>query len=180
MYLMGGPWNTEGGYYHFGDSHEVEMAHRTRKGWGKFMGNKDILCNKFFPLGDRLRLWEATVTATVLYGSDAWTMTKKRESGLRAVQRKMLRMMLGSGRKAICREGEEEEEEDEDGDGDSDDDRGSEEDSEDDEEGEEEKEEIETWVEWLVRTTRLAEALGKRARVSLARTCITKVRHSTA
>ena len=75
----GGSVEYLGRLFSFGDLHEAEMAHRIRKGWGKFMGNKDILCNKFFPLGDRLRLWEATVTATVLYGSDAWTMTKNRK-----------------------------------------------------------------------------------------------------
>ena len=75
----GGSVEYLGRLFSFGDLHEAEMAHRIRKGWGKFMGNKDILCNNVFPLGDRLRLWEATVTATVLYGSDAWTMTKNRK-----------------------------------------------------------------------------------------------------
>ena len=59
---------------------DIEIEHRLQKGWKKFMSNKDILCGKSYPMRDRLRLFNATVTPTVLYGCGSWTMTDAREN----------------------------------------------------------------------------------------------------
>ncbi len=48
---------------------------------------------------DRLRLFDSTVTSTVLYGGEAWTLKETMKRRPRAVQRKMLRMVLGSRRR---------------------------------------------------------------------------------
>ena len=48
--------------------HDVELDHRIKQGWKKFMTQKEMLCGKAYPLRDRLRLFNATVTPTVLYG----------------------------------------------------------------------------------------------------------------
>ena len=47
-----------------------------------------------YSLNDRLRLVHGTVTPTVLYGSETWTMTKELEQKLQRTQRKMLRMIV--------------------------------------------------------------------------------------
>eukprot|EP00973_Karenia_brevis_P071847 9984620-Karenia_brevis.AAC.1 len=83
----------------FGNSDERELTNRINCAWGKFMKYKHELCYKQYPLQQRLKLFDATVTPTVLYCSGTWTMTKSRRDRLRGAQRHMLRRMLGSGRK---------------------------------------------------------------------------------
>lgn len=46
-----------------------------------------------------MKLFDATVTATMLYGCAAWALTKDLESKIQRAQHKMLRMMIRSGRK---------------------------------------------------------------------------------
>ncbi|CAE8606069.1 unnamed protein product [Polarella glacialis] len=85
----------------FIDYHEEEINYRIACGWRKFMANKKELCDKTYGLGHRLRLFSARVTPSVLYGSGCWTMNTDRESTLRTAQRKMLRMMMASGRRLV-------------------------------------------------------------------------------
>ena len=47
----------------------------------------------------RLRLFDSVVTATVLYGSSAWTMNAERERVLKVSCRKMLRKVVGTPRR---------------------------------------------------------------------------------
>eukprot|EP00973_Karenia_brevis_P030565 4215828-Karenia_brevis.AAC.1 len=61
----------------------------------------------------------------MLYGCEAWTLTQNLEARIRRTQRKMLRMILGSGRRKMISE-----------DG---------------------CETVETWVDWVQRTTHRAE-----------------------
>ena len=79
--------------------HDTEIEHRIAKGWAKFMLFKDELCNKKYALNHRLRLFDSVITPTILYGSGTWTMGRDRENTLRGTQRKMLRKVLGSGRR---------------------------------------------------------------------------------
>ena len=85
----------------FGDYHEDELANRIRAGWAKFSQHKQELTSKHYSLNDRLRLFASVITPTVLYGSECWTVTKMMESALKRTQRKMLRMVLGHGRRLI-------------------------------------------------------------------------------
>jgi hypothetical protein len=85
----------------FGEYHEDELASRIRAGWAKFAQHKQELTSKLYSLNDRLRLFTSVITPTVLYGSECWTMTKNMENALKRTQRKMLRMMLGHGRRVI-------------------------------------------------------------------------------
>ena len=58
-----------------------------------------------------MRLFDAVVTATALYGCGCWTMTAAREAKLRSTQRKIMRKVLGlRRRKAAAREEKEESE----------------------------------------------------------------------
>jgi len=60
---------------------------------------KDELCNNKYELNHRLRLFDSVIMPTILYGSGTWTMDRDRENTLRGTQRKMLRKVLGSGRR---------------------------------------------------------------------------------
>ena len=81
--------------------HASEVDNRIAKAWAKFMSLKKELCTKHYPLRDRLRLFQATVTSTLLYGSGSWTMTAPLQTKLRSTQRRMLRWMVGVGRKTV-------------------------------------------------------------------------------
>ena len=48
------------------------------------------------PIGLRLKLLDAVVTPTILYGCCSWAMTKARQQRLRATQRRMLRLIANS------------------------------------------------------------------------------------
>jgi hypothetical protein len=142
----------------FTDMHAVEMEHRIGKAWNKFMVMKRELCSRHYPLKQRLKLFEATVTASLLYGSGAWTMTAESERRLRTTQRRMIRWMVGVGRKKqllIPREHPSE-------DGDSENSSSS---SSMQEPSEEAQEFEETYVEWIKRATGISEMHLKAAGV---------------
>ena len=68
------------------------------------MRYKQELTNKHYPLSSRIRLFESVVTPTTLYGCPAWTLTKELEFTLQRTQRKMLRMILGAGRRRLTQQ----------------------------------------------------------------------------
>jgi len=78
---------------------DTEIAHRMSRAWAKFSVYKQELTNKGYSLFDRLRLFNAVVTPSALYGSGSWAMTQSRAQKLRSTQRKMLRTILGRGRR---------------------------------------------------------------------------------
>ena len=65
------------------------------------MEHKQELTGKHYSLNSRLKLFNAVIMPTVLYGSKCWTFSKQLESILRTTQRKMLRMILGQGRRRV-------------------------------------------------------------------------------
>ena len=76
------------------DSSAVEIEYRIKCSWASFMTFKKELCNRHYPLTQRLRLFNATVTPSACYAAATWTMTKSLEQRVRVTQRKMLRMIL--------------------------------------------------------------------------------------
>ena len=125
------------------------------------MSMKQELCCKRYSLRSRLRLFNAVITPTVLYASSSWTMTAQREMLLQTSQRRMLRRILGHGRKTQIKqnwehletssEGEEEQEE-------------RNEDEEDNSNSQ--KMEQESWVDWIKRTTQIAISEARKAQVT--------------
>ena len=53
----------------FQDSDENELKHRLKRAWAKFGVYRNELTNKRYSLFDRMKLFNAVVTPTVLYGS---------------------------------------------------------------------------------------------------------------
>ena len=78
---------------------EAELKHRIQAAWAKFTANKQELTNKHYTLGQRLCLFNSIVSPTALYGCTGWTLTKDMERTLCRAQRRMLRLILGSGRR---------------------------------------------------------------------------------
>ena len=77
-------------------SQDVELEYRLECGWRRLFAYKSKLCGTHYRLIDRLKLFGAVITPTVLYGSSTWTMTEARGAQLRTVPRRMLTWMLGS------------------------------------------------------------------------------------
>ena len=113
------------------------------------MSLRQELCNKGFRLQCRLRLFNATVSQTLLYGAGTWTLNAEREAKLRTAQRRMIRSMLQRPRRreeeieetSLQRHGQEE---------------GSEEESTEEVAEEEEGEALEQWHDWCKRVTKEA------------------------
>ena len=85
----------------FDHPHNAEIDNRIRVAWKRFMANKQELTSKSYTLRNRLRLFDSVVTSSMLYGSASWTLTQDLQSKLQRTQRKMLRMILGSGRRKL-------------------------------------------------------------------------------
>ena len=77
---------------------DEEIASRISKGWAKYGVYTRELTDRRIPLRLRLKLFEAVITPTVLYGSEAWTMTQQRLAKLQTAQRRMLRNLTQSHR----------------------------------------------------------------------------------
>ena len=83
------------------DARDTEINHRMRRAWAKFGAFKKELTDKGYSLFQRLRLFNSLVTPSILYGCASWVMTASREQTIRTTQRKMLRAILGKGRRPI-------------------------------------------------------------------------------
>ena len=162
----------------FEGHHDVELRNRLTKAWAKFATHKNELCSRHYSLHDRLKLFGAVITPSVLYGCGTWVMTAERERSLRTTERKMLRRMVGARRRKGAQE------EDSPGDG-SPSNRSSSSSSSSSSEGstdgsatdntgvapqaekeeDEEEEEEESWEEWIVRATNIAVGAAKKAGV---------------
>ena len=113
------------------------------------------LTKKHYSLSDRLRLFESVITPTVLYGSETWTLTAEMSRLLRTTQRRMLRMVLGQGRRRRERTSETQE-----------DDHHSDGSGEDPVNSQEAEEDVlETWVDWIRRVTHSVENSLQRLRI---------------
>ena len=78
----------------FVDPNRSEVESRIAAAWGKFHAMKQELTGQRYSLKDRMRLFNGAVTPTLLYGSEAWAMTKELDNRIKRVQRQMLRMII--------------------------------------------------------------------------------------
>ncbi|CAE8615196.1 unnamed protein product, partial [Polarella glacialis] len=133
----------------FGDYHGTEIQHRISKGWNKVWSLKKTLCDRSHSLKARLKLFDATITPTVLYGSCSWTLTAARERMLQTVQRRMLRKIIVSNRRMVPMGAEE--------DGASSVSSPADGGLIDFNNDEEDQEQLEPWLDWIKRLTHTAE-----------------------
>ena len=139
---------------------DAEIEFRINVAWQKFMAAREELCNKKYPLRQRLRLFGASVSRSFLYGSGTWTLTAERERKIRSAQRRMLRAMVGQGRQLVPKNHTDEDSESEEWE------LHSSEDEEEAEDSAKEEMEIEPWHQWVQRVTKLALKEMQKAGVS--------------
>ena len=90
----------------FGSSMKAEINNRIPTGWAVFHKHKGELCNKFYRLEDRVKLFESTVMPTVLYSSATWALTQVMERKLITARRRMLRYVFRIHRRRQDQDGE--------------------------------------------------------------------------
>ena len=83
----------------FHDPHTTEISHRMEKAWAAFCANKHILCNRSYPLKQRLHVFNSVVTPTALYGAGSWNLNSNTAAIIRRTQRQMLRSILQERRR---------------------------------------------------------------------------------
>ena len=74
---------------------EIENHFRIRQAWAKFHTNRKWLCNTLIPIKHRLQLFVAIVEPTILFGLDVLPISKADLKRLGALQRRMLRRIIG-------------------------------------------------------------------------------------
>ena len=73
----------------------VELAHRFQNAWWKFKEHRDTLVDQNISVASRLKLFEAVVTPKVLFGLSSCPLTKQQVQSIDALQRRMLRSIVG-------------------------------------------------------------------------------------
>ena len=71
------------------------LSHRLRCAWAKFDMFRTSLTNRHVDVRLRMKLFDAVVTPSVLYGLTAMPLTARDEDRLAIAQRKMLRQIVG-------------------------------------------------------------------------------------
>ena len=129
--------------------HDMEIDNRIASAWRKFGAKKSELTSQKFALRARLRLFDSTVSPCLLYGAGAWTLNEERKAKLRTTQRTMLRLIVGCRRKRIAQENSDL----------------SSLDTQSMSAVESLEPELENWIDFIVRSTHIAEAMSTRFKV---------------
>ena len=77
------------------DRSRVELAHRVQAAWLKFHEHRDVLTDRNISVRLRLKLFDATVSPTVLFGLATVPLSQNQLEYLGALQRRMLRLIVG-------------------------------------------------------------------------------------
>ena len=119
----------------------------------KFMEHKQEFTGAHYSFNSRLKLFDAVITPTVLYGSECWTTTKHLEDVLQTTQRKMLRMILRRGRRRLETQNQDDETSGEDVQS-----NVAEEETPETQATVDDQEELEPFIDWIRRVTHEAES----------------------
>ena len=74
---------------------KVAVGHRICCGWMKYKALQRIYEDKHIPVKFRLKLFDATISSTMLYSLQTCPFTQELENRLDVVQTKMLRRLVG-------------------------------------------------------------------------------------
>ena len=77
----------------------VEVAARLRAAWGKFHQLWPLLGKRDGNLHKRLKLFDASVTQTLLWCNESWVLTQREKQALTSTQNQMLRRIAGPRRR---------------------------------------------------------------------------------
>ena len=77
----------------------AEFEAPLKAGWAKFSSLLPLLAKKDASEARRLRLFDSTVSKSVLWCAETWKLTVKQKRKLRSTQRHMLRRMVGPKRR---------------------------------------------------------------------------------
>ena len=72
---------------------DEEIKSRIAKAWAKYGVFRQELNDHDVPVHLRMKLFDAVISQTILYGCEAWAMKQKSQHKLRATQRKMMRLL---------------------------------------------------------------------------------------
>ena len=73
----------------------TEINHRIQVAWYRFGHHKQVLCNRNIGIHLRLKLFDAVITPTILYGLATLPLSSVSLKKIDVVQRKMLRKIVG-------------------------------------------------------------------------------------
>ena len=93
--------NYLGRLFSFDNYHATEVQHRISCAWRKFHSLRKELTNKHYSLKSRMRLFNGTITPTILYACTSWTLTNDLALAILRTQRRMLRLIIGTPRRLI-------------------------------------------------------------------------------
>ena len=82
----------------FKDAVQVEFEHHIECAWATFTSYRQELTSPKYPLRNRLKLFNATVTPSLLCASGTWTMTAEMKKKLQTTQRRMMRLIMQTKR----------------------------------------------------------------------------------
>ena len=81
------------------DPTKNEIEHRIAVGWKTFWAMSKLLLNQGISRRKRLEIFDTTVAASVLYGTESWTPRVEEFCTLESARRSMLRRIVGVDRK---------------------------------------------------------------------------------
>jgi hypothetical protein len=85
---LGSTMNAQGGC-------EVDIRNRIRLAWQKWRELTAVLCDAKMPIQLKGKVYKTMVRPVMIYGAEAWTMTRRGEGLLERTEMRMLRWMLG-------------------------------------------------------------------------------------
>eukprot|EP00973_Karenia_brevis_P009077 1228345-Karenia_brevis.AAC.1 len=77
---------------------DAELDHRIEKAWGQFHKMWPLLGRRSSSLWSRFRLFDCTVSQSLLWCSESWLITQAQRRRLQSIQNHMLRKIVGTRR----------------------------------------------------------------------------------
>ena len=74
---------------------QTELSHRSQAAWATFHERKHILTDRQISISKRLKLFDAVISSTILFGLADLAITAKQRQPLMILQRRIFRFMVG-------------------------------------------------------------------------------------